>query len=72
MGYGGEASETIHAHTSILYKVLVSPAGLGSGLGFVCDEPDMADLGLDISLAKGFMSEEQSEGLVSKKGFHGV
>ena len=50
----------------------LSHVDVGPGLGFVCDEPDLANLGLDISFAKGFVSEETSDFLVSKAGFDGI
>ena len=51
--------------------MLKCPLGLDSGIGFVCDNLDLAELGLDISLQQGFMAEELSEDLDSKKFFDG-
>ena len=68
-GLGGEIPTIPHAESSPL--ALECPLGLDSGLGFVVDNPDLADLGLDLNLEKGFLSEELDEGLDSMKGFDG-
>ena len=51
--------------------LLVSPVDLGLGLGFVCDGSIKANIGPDISLARGFLAEYRSNSLASKTRFEG-